>query len=986
MLLIEWSADVTDTGQPSANHGRDCLKPRSPLPMPGPSSARFLLRLAACFGVALGVLGLPDLPRAAAADWPQQHSDMPADKAVRFGTLPNGMRYAIMHNETPKGAVSMWFNIEAGSLQESDAQQGLAHFLEHMAFRGSRHVPEAEVWPGLQRLGMAIGADANAGTSQAFTVYQFNFPRNDAATIDGGLLRLRDIASELTLAQAAMDAERGAVLSEERLRDTPAYRAIKQMLRLVFPDDIYVSRMPIGQTEVLAHAPVSLIRDYYDAFYRPERATLIIVGEIDPAEIEAKIQKLFADWKPTGPAGHDPVRPTPGPRAPQASLFVEAGAPSALNLGWVLPGQPDSLAREADDVAKLLALQILQFRLADVTNGAEHPFAQIAPEGTRSVPGAVVWSIQTEIRPQDWHFALDAAVRIVRQMQTYGVTADELDRAERGVRAVLEAAAANAATRPTRDIAEAMQSQIATNEVFQSPADALAMADAIFKALTPDKVKAAIVDMMHDRGPLVFLSSPTPVDGGEAAVAAALAAAVKAPLVPPAAEARVTWPYTDFGPPGRVVERKTIADLQTTFVRFANGLRLTVRPSTLRAGEVHANVRIGNGRLDLPSDHATAIWAFDDNALLFGGTKALSFEQIQRALSGRLLKDEQGLMDDGLMLWGTTRPADLSTQLQLFAALVSAPGWRDGALDRARTIEATKARAADTAPSELFERVRPCELFGRDPRWCKPSLADLAATKPDALEQVLAPILASAPLEVIIAGDVKLDAAIDAVARTLGALPARGTGTTSLAKAEPVHFPGPTKAPIEIHHHGRADQGLAAAAWLTTDEFNAKDRATLQVLSAVLFTRVLDRLRVSEGATYSPTVRSFMSNVTPGQGYVYAETELPPAKMLLFFEGVRTIVADLRAHPVASDELERARKPALEELIANQQTNTFWAGFLAGAQDDPRRLDVIRDMVPALKAVTAADVQAAAARYLGEGKAWKLKITPAPQAGVAGSR
>jgi zinc protease len=936
--------------------------------------------LAACVGVAFGALVLCELPRAAADDWPQQHSDVPADKTVLFGTLPNGMRYAITHNSTPSGAVSMWLNIEAGSLQESDAQQGLAHFLEHMAFRGSRHVPEAEVWPGLQRLGMAMGADANAGTTQTFTVYQFNFPHNDAATIDAGLLRLRDTASELTLAQAGMDAERGVVLSEERLRDTPGFRSFKQMLRLFFPDDIVSSRMPIGQTDVIAHAPVSLIRDYYNAFYRPDRATLVVVGEIDPAAMEAKIKALFADWKPSGPAGQEPVRPVPRSRAPQASLFVEAGAPSALTLAWVLPSQPDSLAREADDVAKLLALQILQFRLADVTNGTEHPFAQISPQGNHEIPGAMIWAVQTAIRPQDWHFALDAAVRITRQMETYGVTADELDRAERGVRAALEAAAANAATRPTRDLAETIQSQVAMNEVYESPADALAMVEEIYKGLTLDKMKAAIGDMMHDRGPLVFVSSPTPVEGGEAAVTAALAAAVKAPLTPPAAEARVTWPYTDFGPPGQVAERKTIADLQTTFVRFANGVRLAVRPSSLRVGEVVANVRIGNGRLDLPADRATAIWAFDDNALLLGGTKALSFEDMQRALSGRFLKDEQSLTDDGLVLWGQTRPDDLATQLQLFAALVSAPGWRDGALERARTIEVTKTRTADTSPSDLFERVRPCELFGRDPRWCKPSLADLAATKPDALKEVLAPILAAAPLEVIIAGDVKLDAAIDAVARTFGALPTRGTGTSSITKADPVHFPAPSPTPIEIHHQGRADQGLAAAAWLTTDEYHTKDRGALQVLAAIFLARALDRLRINEGVTYSPTVRSFTSDVTPNQGYIYAETELPPAKMPLFFDAVRAIAADLRAHPVAPDELERGRKPALEDLIANQQTNGFWTGYLAGAQDDPRRLEVIRDMVPTLKAVTAADVQAAANRYLGDGKAWMLEITPAPQA------
>jgi len=946
-----------------------------------PQPFRRAPRLAATLALAaLVVAGI-----ARAADWPQQHSDVPADKAVRFGQLANGMRYAIMRNTTPKGAVSMWFNIAAGAVQESDAQQGLAHFLEHMAFRGSRHVPEAEVWPGLQRLGMAIGADANASTGQFNTVYQFNFPRNDAATIHTGLMRLRDIASELTLAQAAMDAERGAVLSEERLRDTPEFRGTKQFLRQLLPGDIINTRWPIGQTEVLKHAPVSLIRDYYAAFYRPERATLIIVGEIDPAAIEAKIKTLFADWKPTGPAGHDPVRPAPGPRTPQAALFVEPGAPSSLTLSFVLPGAPDTVAREVDDFAKLLALQILQFRLAEVTNGPDHVFAQITPHGSRDFPGAAIWSAEMQIRARDWRPALDAAIRVARQMEAYGVTADELARAKSNVRAMLEAGVANADTRPTRDLAEAIASQVMINEVFSSPAQSLAIADKAFKILDPDKMRAAIVDMMHDHGPLVFLASPTPVEGGEAALAAALAADMKAPLAPPAAEARVTWPYASFGAPGEVVERKTIADLQTTFVRFANGVRLTVRPSAQHVGELVVNLRIGNGKLDLPADRASAAWAIDDAAIFLGGTKALAYEDMGRALPGRVLREREWLADDGIMLRGNTRPEDLAAQLQAFAAFVSAPGWRAGALERARTLAVAKARAAAASPSALFERVRPCRLFGNDPRWCKPSLAALAEVKPDALKEVLAPLFATAPLEVVIAGDVKLDAAIDAVARTFGALPKRGEGTSSLAKGTVIHFPTPGPEPLEIHHEGRADQGLAAVAWHTTDGFHAKDAETLDVLAQVMFSRLLDRLRVNAGVTYSPGARSFASNVVPNQGYVFADTELPPAKMPLFFAATRAIVADLRAHPIAPDELERARKPLVEDLIAQQQTNGFWVNELIGVQDDPRRLDLIRTTIPLLKAVTAADLQAAANRYLGDGKEWKLEITPAPQVGLAGS-
>ena len=169
--------------------------------------------------------------------FPQQDSDLRPDPAAHFGTLPNGLRYVIYPNHEPKGRVSLRLLVSAGSFNETDDQRGLAHFLEHMAFRGSRHVPENQVWPGLQRLGMGIGPDANASTSLTQTNYQFNFPHNDAATIDEGLLRLRDIASELTLAQRAMDDERGPILSEERLRDTPEYRAFNQMLGFWLPGE-----------------------------------------------------------------------------------------------------------------------------------------------------------------------------------------------------------------------------------------------------------------------------------------------------------------------------------------------------------------------------------------------------------------------------------------------------------------------------------------------------------------------------------------------------------------------------------------------------------------------------------------------------------------------------------------------------------------------------------------------------------------------------
>jgi zinc protease len=937
------------------------------------AAVRATLALAAAASAVAAIPG-----PAAAAEWPQAHSDLRADPAVLFGSLPNGMRYAIMHNATPKGAVSMWLDIGAGSLEESDAQQGLAHFLEHMAFRGSKHVPEDQVWPGLQRLGMEVGADANAATLFGSTQFQFNLPRNDAATVDSGLLRLRDIAGDLTLAQSAMDAERGVILSEERLRDSPGYRMAKHHIGSLFPNGRPSQRMPIGLTEIIKHAPVSDIRDYYNAYYRPERATLVVIGDIDQKAIQEKILKLFSDWKPVGPAGAGPVTPAITAQGPQADLFVEAGAPSLLSLDFVLKAAPDSIARETDDYNKLIAFQILTNRLRNAKNGAENVFVSVEPGSDNQFPGAVIWSVSAVIRPENWRNALDAATVAVRQMQQFGVTAAELQEAKEELNAGLRQLADNARTLPSRFIAKQIVDQSNQNDVYVSPTDSLALAEKLSKALTVDALNTAFRSLVRDRGPMFFISSPTPIEGGKPAVAAALAAAEKMPLLAPAAAASLAWPYTSFGPDGKVVERKLVADLQTTFVRFANGVRLTVKPTTLKTSEIVVNVKIGRGRLDLPANSAAPIWAVSGGRFFLQGLKAISIEDLNRVLSGKVPAATAGIFDTGLMLRGRTRPADLPTLLQVFTAYVSAPGFRPGATERARADEIDDLRSAEASPTLLLRRMLPCLLHDHDARWCAPSAADLASTRPAAVAAMLTPILASAPIEVTMAGNVSVDDAIKATAATFGALPQRTDTGAAPAGAAAMHFPAATPVPVELHHGGRADQGVAALAWPTTDAFDLKKFEALRILKSVLETRMTNRLRIQDAVTYSPSTSLLGSTVSPGYGYLVVLTELPPAKMPLFFTTVSAIATDLKSQPISADELERARKPVIESLLTLQQTNAYWSEALAGAQEDARRLDIIRDTVPLLLKLTPSDIEQTANRFLSDGKAWKLEITAAP--------
>jgi zinc protease len=258
-----------------------------------------------------------------------------ADPAVRFGVLPNGMRYQILRNATPPHNASLRLRIDVGSMYERDDQRGLAHFIEHMVLNGTKNVPEGEFVRRLERAGLKFGPDTNATTDFRQTVYMLDLPETDTATVDTALFLLREVAGEATFAPGAIDSERGIVLSEERTRATPQLRTAEDELAYLLKGDVLPTRLPIGLTDIIKTAPRERFAALYDAYYRPERATLIAVGDFDVDAMEAKIRAQFGTWKARGKAGAELPSAAMAPRGPESHVFVEPGvpttAPSASN-------------------------------------------------------------------------------------------------------------------------------------------------------------------------------------------------------------------------------------------------------------------------------------------------------------------------------------------------------------------------------------------------------------------------------------------------------------------------------------------------------------------------------------------------------------------------------------------------------------------------------------------------------------------------------
>ncbi|CAN5263203.1 insulinase family protein [soil metagenome] len=912
-----------------------------------------------------------------ATPWAQSISDLPADPAVRFGSLPNGMRYAIMRNATPPNQAALRLRFDAGSLNERDDQKGLAHFLEHMAFNGSTHIPEGEMTKNLERLGLSFGGDTNAFTSFEQTAYTLNLPNTTDAVVDASLFSLREVAGELLFNADAVDRERGVIVGEDRTRDTPSYRATKALFPFLAPDQRLADRFPIGDLDIIRTAPRDRFVDFYRAYYRPERATLIAVGDFDVDAMEAKIRGAFADWVNPNPNGAEPDLGQIKPRQAETVIHQEAGTQSTAQIFWTVPHDtaPDTVATRRKDLVRSLALAVLNRRFAEIARSANPPFLG-GGAGYQSVYNALdAATLVVSYNPGGWQRAIETAEQEQRRLVQYGVGQDELDREITEYRTGLQAAAAGASTRQTPGLASSLLGAVNDDEVFTTPAEDLKQFETAVAGVTIAEVNASAATTFAGNGPLAFITTPVAIEGGEAAVTAALEASRQVAVTAPVAAATVEWPYASFGTPGQPSGQSEVADLGATFVTFPNGVKLTIKPTAFTDDQILVSVRAGNGTLDLPTDRANALWAAGSE-VTEGGLGKLTKTEIDRVTASNVVGVGFSSGPDAFKFNGGTRPADFALQMQLLAAYFTDAGWRPEPFDQVKGQIGTQLDQISATPGGAFARYGSGLLASGDERFGLPTPAEIEAARLDDLRQLISTSIARGPIEIIIVGDVTVADAIAQTAATFGALPTRTAAATPSEAQAHLTFPAPTAEPIQIHHTGAAAQAMGYVAWPTLDQIGDRKPARIvTLLSRVLQLRVTDELREKQGVAYSPGASATASLVFPGYGYAFVSAETPPEALPGFFTSVDAVATALRDTPITEDELGRARLSAVESIRRSQATNGYWLGALENVQDDPAQITAVRTAISDLEAVTPADIQTAARTYLLPDHAWRAQVT-----------
>ena len=923
-----------------------------------------------------------DIPQG--PEWPFAASDLPADADWRFGTLPNGMRYLIRHNATPKGQAMVQFWVDGGSLSENDDELGYAHFIEHMAFNGSTRVPEGEMIKLLERAGLAFGADTNASTSFGTTLYKLDLPRNDPALLDTALMLMRETASELTFSPAAVEREKGVVLSERRVRDTYALKNTIDQLQFEFPGSRFARRLPIGSIETLQGATADKLRALWQRLYRPANTAIIVVGDVDPDLAEKAVRDHFATWQGAAPAALPDAGPIDFDRAGQTDVFTDPALAEKVSVSrhgpWL--DQADTLEFRKLNVRRQIAYGILNRRFQRMARAENAPF-RAASFGTGDVfESGRTTSLAVLSGDGEWRPALLAAQAEYRRAMIHGFTDAEVAEQVANLRTALENNAAGAATRANSSFIAAALTLLEDDQVPTSPASALERFNDHLPGITPQSVMQALrEEALPLDNPLIRFEGRTAPAGGAEALRAAWNEGMAAAVQAPAATSLAQFGYQDFGTPGTIASDTRESRLGIRTITFANGLKLNLKPTDLAKDRVSVELNVDGGQM-LNTAQAPLATAMT-STLPTGGLGKHTIDELQSVLAGRSVGFDVAADDETFRFAATTTPRDLELQLQLFGAALTDAAYRpEGEPQYQRGIRDWFARRTAT-PSAALSSALGGILSDGDPRFTLQPEASYRTLSLARLKGVIADRLARGALELALVGDFKEDEAIALVARTLGALPAREAQFRPYADNRTRAFTADRK-PRLLHHDGTADQALIRLIWPTRDDSDLPETLRLELLERVVRLELTDTLREELGQTYSPGVTASQSAVWKGYGTFAISAEVDVAQVDAARAATLDLLADLATRPVDADVLLRARQPLLEAYDNALKTNGGWMGLVDRAQTEPERIERFQQSRALLAAMTAGDVQATAARWLKAGQQVEVVVLPRKNGAAAG--
>ncbi|MFU7529228.1 M16 family metallopeptidase [Qipengyuania sp. ASV99] len=932
------------------------------------------------------------LQSAGETPWLYEGSNVPVDREWLFGEMDNGLRYAVRRNGVPPRQMSIRVRIDAGSMYEQDSEQGFAHLLEHLLFRESKYLGQAEAIAAWQRLGATFGSDANAETSPTHTAYKLDIPDIDDAKLAESFRLLSGMIREPVLSDENVAAERPIVLAEKRERGGASERVSDLTRRTFFAGQRLATRNPIGTVETLEAANGDNVSAFYRRWYRPENTVIVVAGDADPMVLAGLVEQWFGDWEGQGEPGvapdfGDPVVPAgslvaAGTGLPIGDLgvAVEPDLPRNLTYAVMRPWRKvqDTIVYNEGLLLDSLAQSIINRRLETrARGGGSYLYAQVQQDDiSRSADATfVTFAPLTD----DWQAALADVRGVIADAIANPPTQEEIDREAAEFDVAFANSVEQAPVQAGRDLADNLVNAVDIRETVASPQVVLDVWRGMTNRRTPEEVHARTRALFEGEVVRSVYVTPSIGEADEAELRLALASEALVDDTARLAAASISFDeLPPVGEPGAITQQGPLGILQVEQVAFDNGVRALLWSNDAEPGRVTVRVRFGAGYRAF--DESTAVYApIGQMALVGSGLGELGQNEIDRLATGRKLGFEFAIDDAVFTLTAQTRSSDVADQLYLFAAKLGMPRWDADPVIRARAAAELAYNTYSTSPGAVLNRDLEFLATGRDPRFATPTPEMLEEVTPEGFREVWEPLLAQGPVEVLVFGEFDRDAVVEKLRETFGALPERLPIAPAVAARLP-GFPAASEAPTVLTHRGDANQAAAVIAWPSGGGMaSIRESRQLEILTQIFNNRLLEALRERLGASYSPQVWSNWPADIASGGRITALAQMEPQLVPIFFAEADRISHDLAANPPTADEITRVTEPLSQRVRRASTGNQFWLYNLEGASFDPQRVDLLRSLLADYSQTNPQIMQFLADRYFVQRNPMKLAVIPEGQ-------
>ena len=926
--------------------------------------------------------GHPAAQAPAPASQPVAASErLPFDAAVKTGTLPNGLTYYIRRNGRPEKRVMLQLAVKAGSVDEADDQQGLAHFLEHMAFNGTKRFKAGELIAALESTGARMGPHVNAYTSFDETVYMFQLPTDKPGVVEKGMQALADFAGGMTLDPAEIDKERGVVIEEWRGGLGAGSRLRDQQIPVLYHKSKYAERLPIGKPEVLKTFTPDRLRAFYTTWYRPDRMAVVAVGDIDPAAIEALVKSEMGPLpRAPGPA---PDRVYDVPLQDELLVKVatdpEAQGSSVSMLSKRRRSDETTVGDYRRDLVNRLAFQMINERFDELSRKPDAQFLGAGAYESGLSPTTATVGLGASVQEGKILPGLSAVVIEANRVVKYGFGAAELDRAKKWMLAAYERAYTERDKSESGSYTEEYVNHFLQGEPSPGIEYEYKLVQALLPQISRDDVSAAARRLFEDKSRVILAVSPAK-DGLAVPTEADLRAAVqKAEAVGVTAwndAASATELMAAPPAPAAVAGRSEMADLGVTVVRFANGVEAWLKPTDFKNDQVMFSLVSSGGSSLAPPDQYTEATLAPAQVELSGagGHKAVD---LQKMLAGKIASASPFVQPSSHGISGSSTPANLETALQLLHLEFTAPGDDPEAFALIKKQLEAAYLNRDRNPGLLFsEKLSQVNTGGH--YTSRPLTLDRIA-KLDRAAMVRfykERFSNAADFTFVMVGAFKVDEAVPLVAKYVGSLPSKGTASQRFHDME-IRFPaGIERARVEKGREPRSQTVLSFAADPPLEEH---EQTRVEAATEVLEIALRDILREELGETYNVSVGLQQPLPQRGAGRISVSFGGAPDKAESMVQRILQEVQRLQKEGPSADLVTRAKEAAHREHETARKQNGFWLGRLQSArllQRDPR---LILSREQRIDAITQANVHEMFRKYFPMDRYTVVTLVPEPK-------